>query len=403
MATDEEQETGPESRSGLKELFSMGEEGDDGDEESPERASTEASSDESGEASADAAGEDAIDTTAEGAGNSADESGHSAEASADGAADSPAFDDAEILTETDDEGDSEAERVATPEGRSEVSDADAAPDGVRSVADDTASATQSPTEEASTSQEPMAEGDAEILSDRPSPEPPGPEAGNGDEAATIPRSATNRLTTGITMLDRELEGGIPPGRMLSLVAPPETQSELIVKEMAVSRPTVYISTFRPEWEIREELHDHLQKTDDERLIGNDLEVSYVDPERLLSDPMEYIGDLPKGSNLIIDSINEFELEDRRRYVEFLNTVKEVLWDTGSVGLFYGIEEATDPPARSLTLKRSDLVWQLERSVKANEIQTSLIISKFRGGKALTEPVKLVLTDDVQVDMSRDIG
>jgi hypothetical protein len=191
--------------------------------------------------------------------------------------------------------------------------------------------------------------------------------------------------------------------MLSLVAPPETQSELLVKEMAISRPTVYISTFRPEWEIREELHDHQQKADDEQVIDNDLQVSYVDPEILLDEPMEYIGDIPKGANLIIDSINEFELEDRKRYVAFLNTVKEVLWDTGSVGLFYGIEEATDPPARSLTLKRSDLVWQLDRTVKANEIQTVLIISKFRGGKALTEPVKLVLTDDVQVDMSRDIG
>ncbi len=250
---------------------------------------------------------------------------------------------------------------------------------------------------------PQDAGDAELVDEESPSEAAERVKREAQRDRTPPATAKNRLTTGIPMLDRELEGGIPPGRMLSLVAPPETQSELLVKEMAISRPTVYISTFRPEWEIREELHDYLQQSDDEGLLDNELRVSYVDPEDLLANPMEYIGDLPNGSNLVIDSINEFELEDRKRYVKFLNTVKEVLWDTGSVGLFYGIEESTDPPARSLTLKRSDIVWQLDRSVTPHEIQTILVISKFRGGKALTEPVKLVLTDDVQVDMSRDIG
>lgn len=260
--------------------------------------------------------------------------------------------------------------------------------------------------------------DAEILTDTPGSDvdTSGNGSGTTSEAPTRPddavgkadtesgsAQASNRLTTGITMLDRELEGGIPPGRMLSLVAPPETQSELLVKEMAISRPSVYISTFRPEWEVREGLRDHLQKSQDEALLDNELQVSYVRPEDLLAEPMAFIGDLPKGSNLIIDSINEFEIEDRTQYVEFLNTAKEALWDTGSVGLFYGIEEPRAPQARSLTLKRSDIVWQLDRSVRANEIQTTLVISKFRGGKALTEPVKLVLTDEVQVDLSRDIG
>ena len=218
-----------------------------------------------------------------------------------------------------------------------------------------------------------------------------------------PEQVATRLTTGIDHLDRELEGGIPPGRMLSLVAPPETQSELLVKQMAIQRPTLYISTFRPEWEVKEELHDHLQKSDDPDLMDNEVQVEYVSPDNLLETPGKYIGNLQNGSNLIIDSINEFELEDRAQYVEFLNAVKEQLWDTGSVGLFYGIEEPVEPPARSLTLKRSDVVWQLERSVTNQDITTMLVISKFRGGKALTEPVKLVLTDEIQVDMSRDIG
>lgn len=298
----------------------------------------------------------------------------------------PELDDAEILT---DEPDGDLEDPAATTG--EVKTASTTVEASGSAVSDSAT-------------------DAEIMSGGPDTHTEGGSVAEAPSTETppaesepLPPSAKNRLTTGIEMLDRELEGGIPPGRMLSLVAPPETQSELLVKEMAISRPTVYVSTFRPEWEIREELHDHLQKSNDDRLLDNELRVSYVDPEDLLDAPREYIGDIPKGANLIIDSINEFEIEDRRRYVQFLNTVKEILWDTGSIGMFYGIEESSDPPARSLTLKRSDVVWQLEHSVSANEIQTTLIISKFRGGKALTEPVKLILTDDVQVDLSRDIA
>lgn len=377
MATDEDSDSTQQSaKPGLDELFSMGEEDPEEGTESPESGN----------------GDGPVSETSEsgGPGTEAGETGSGMETPL-----SPETDDAEILT--DDPG-------GNGQGGSPSSAGDQSTSGAGPTSDSTAGTTDTAGTASATDASSTGANDAEIIAEEPSlPDEPEARRTSQSEAGQPPSAASNRLTTGIRLLDRELEGGIPPGRMLSLVAPPETQSELLVKEMAVSRPTVYISTFRPEWEVREELHDHQQKSNDEGVLENELQVSYVDPEHLLASPKEYIGDLPNGSNLIIDSINEFELEDRKRYVEFLNTVKEVLWDTGSVGLFYGIEEATDPPARSLTLKRSDIVWQLDHDVAAHEIETSLIISKFRGGKALTEPVKLVLTDSVQVDMSRDIG
>ncbi len=225
-------------------------------------------------------------------------------------------------------------------------------------------------------------------------------ADSADEPEPTP--AEGRLSTGNSALDRLLDGGIPRGRMITLIAPPETQGELLLKQLAGVRPTLYLSTFRPKWEIQEELADYLQhRVGDEPPI--DLRVEAVSPDDLLDSPATYLDAVAPGSNLIIDSIDEFEIEDQARYVSFLNRVKETLWSTGGVGLFYGMKGHEDRPARTLTLKRSDLVWELRRTVRTNDIDHHLIISKFRGGKALTEPVKLELTDEVRIDTSRDIA
>ena len=211
------------------------------------------------------------------------------------------------------------------------------------------------------------------------------------------------LSTGIDLLDRRLNGGIPPGRMVAFVAPPDTQSELLLKELTTTRDTLYLSTFRPKWEIEEEFRDFLTLADSPDGLPHQIHIEHVSPDSLLEEPDRYLRDLGEGSNLIIDSINEFELEDRSAYLQFLNTVKLRLWDTGSVGLCYGIEDDGSPISRSLTLKRADIVWRLQSSVESQGISTYLVISKFRGGKALTEPIKLVLTDEVEIDTSRDIA
>lgn len=224
-----------------------------------------------------------------------------------------------------------------------------------------------------------------------------------DTAQTTSVTVEGRLSTGSESLDRLLGGGIPNGRMVVLIAPPETQGELLLKQFAGVRSTLYLSTFRPKWEIQEELADYVQNRMTAESTPIDLQVEYVTPDELLESPQPYLDRLPSKANLIIDSIDEFEVEDRARYVDFLNQVKERLWETGSLGLFYGMEGNRVDPARSLTLKRSDIVWELRRRIRSNDIEHHLVISKFRGGKALTEPVKLVLTDEVRIDTSRDIA
>lgn len=247
--------------------------------------------------------------------------------------------------------------------------------------------------------------------DPPAPEAAGTEADDESATETPPEPPEDpaeevegeppvldesRLSTGVDELDRQLNGGIPPGRIAALIAPPDSQSELLIERLASQRDTVFLTTTRPEWEVEGELDDALP---------GDVEVSVVSPdiEELVTDPMSYLDAVGRESNLIIDCVNELENVDRDQYLDFFNVVKRQLRSTGSVGLFHVVDSNEIPTLRSVTLNRADLTWELEVSVDSMTVNNLLIVTKFRGGEALTEPIKLVLTDDVQVDTSRDIA
>lgn len=208
--------------------------------------------------------------------------------------------------------------------------------------------------------------------------------------------ARDRLSTGIEALDRRLNGGVPTGDVVALMAPPDTQSERLVRELIAQRDTLYVSTVRPAWEVEEQLED----------AGIDpasITVEYPPPKTLLKEPMEYVDGLGERTNLVIDSIDRLEVVEEGSYLEFLNVLKRELDATESAGLLCGIDGGDPPPLRNLTLKRADLVWRLRTRINSGRIENQLVATKFRGGTALTEPVKLLLADDVDVDTSRDIA
>lgn len=62
-----------------------------------------------------------------------------------------------------------------------------------------------------------------------------------------------------------------------------------------------------------------------------------------------------------------------------------------------------PVARSYSLERAEVVWELRERFRPGGIDTYLTVPKFRGGAALADLLKLELTDGVRVDTSRDIA
>ena len=52
---------------------------------------------------------------------------------------------------------------------------------------------------------------------------------------------------------------------------------------------------------------------------------------------------------------------------------------------------------------ADVVFQLETTVEGDRIENRLAVPKFRGGRAMSDVIKLELSDEVDIDTSRDIA
>lgn len=202
--------------------------------------------------------------------------------------------------------------------------------------------------------------------------------------------------TGIQSLDRELPHGIPPGSLLLVKAQPDTQSELLLQSFANDSPSIYITTMRSKDAVEEQFEnaDFLSKKP---------EVYGVDQSSPLDELKEHLASFPEDCYIIIDSIDIIERQDKVRYQKFLTKLQEHMLKTDSVAILHGYKyDAEEPENRTITEGISDIIFNLVFEENSGEIETKLIVSKFRGGKALDEVVKIKLTDTVDVDTSHEI-
>lgn len=207
-----------------------------------------------------------------------------------------------------------------------------------------------------------------------------------------------RFSTGLEFLDRRLDGGIPVGKLLTITAPAGSQSELFLYHFATSQPLRYISTTNP---IEDELKQAFESSGITGTI--DIEFEYVPPQDLLTDPDQYLTDILPESFVAIDPVDALEQADNDDYLSLVTTLKQRLRKTDSVGIFHALDTDPIPDNRRLTLKRSDYVWQLEQQFNSREINSRLLLTKARGGRAQSEPVPIVLSNSVHVDTSRNIA
>lgn len=207
---------------------------------------------------------------------------------------------------------------------------------------------------------------------------------------------TETLETGIEVLDRKLDGGIPAGRVVALSASPASQSELFLYEMAAVRPTIYLTTERTVADVEGSLGRTATDADgvDVRRVGAD------DP---LADARAAVEELREESTLIVDPMGLLESTEPERYRSFMNEVKARVADVGGLALLHCLEGRDVPAQRDRTEYLADIIFSLSTEVRGGTLQNDLAIPKFRGGEALPESIDLDLTADVTIDVSRKIA
>lgn len=204
---------------------------------------------------------------------------------------------------------------------------------------------------------------------------------------------TDRLSTGLTVLDRNLRGGVPVGSLVALVAPPESQSELLLDAAAAAGPSLYLTASR----TPEEVTESLPPSSD----GDTTALRY-DAAELEAGVDDLLSDLPEEGYAVFDAAEPFEQLEPQTHQSMLDDVSAALRVNDAVGLVQCLGTHQDA-ARRRTLRRADQVWTLDLVRGSLSIENRLYVTKARGDAALTEPVKLRLTDTVRIDTSRDIA
>lgn len=204
------------------------------------------------------------------------------------------------------------------------------------------------------------------------------------------------LSTGVEILDRKLDGGVPPGSIVALSAAPASQSELFLYELTGASRTLYLTTKRTAGEVRAVLMRN--DVDD-----HETAVRELGTPASLDRAMRLVESLPKKVNVVIDPMDALEHGDRSRLEDFLNGLRSRLRTTGSLAVLHCLDGSRIPTHRDTTEYMADVVFRLETAVSRESVVNRLTIPKFRGGHPPREVIKLELGESVSVDISRDIG
>lgn len=203
-------------------------------------------------------------------------------------------------------------------------------------------------------------------------------------------------TTGIRPLDRQLDGGVPPGSIILFTAPPASQSEQFLYKFSTPRQTLYSTTIRS----RESIRDAIFRSPIQ--VGDEPEIeAHTDSQ--INQVKDALRRLEAESTLIVDTIDPLEHNDRSDYLYFLNDVQNELQNTNSIVILHAMKGEATSENRDVSKQMADVVFDLTQFVDGDEMVTKLTIPKYRGGSIPSEPIKLDLTEGITIDTSRDIA
>jgi len=209
---------------------------------------------------------------------------------------------------------------------------------------------------------------------------------------------SRRLSTGIDVLDRQLDGGIPTGSIVLFSADPASQSELLLYEVTAVRMALYLTTIRSDQAVQ----DAVDRTSQYTQVGEPT-IRDIGLEAPLDQANKLLGTLPSESTLIIDTLDPLERQEASRYRYFLNQLQTQMQNTESIAILHAMNGRSVPVLRDVSEHMADVIFDLRTERQGTEIVNRLSVPKFRGGRALDETIKLKLSTGVSIDTSRDIA
>lgn len=242
---------------------------------------------------------------------------------------------------------------------------------------------------------------------------PGPE--------TIPRLSI--LSTGISVLDRSIGGGLPCGSLTYVSADPSCMAEIFLYQFTQSRRTYYFTTSRrPKYVLRDIVNlnfdtknitfidvysEYYLKSSDEMadIVGND----HADTKLLefVEHNLKNIrNDDQRGEiNLVFDNFSFFmNLRVNPGLLRrMMNIIYEVSKETDALTYLYGLKGSHPENIENEILNAADVIFEISLDRGADKMVNKLAVPKMRGMLPTVEVIKFKICDGVQIDTSKDIA
>ncbi len=227
------------------------------------------------------------------------------------------------------------------------------------------------------------------------------------------------VPTGILLLDRRLDGGLPRGSFVCVYGEPIAMPEVFLYQFATVTKTYYFTTHRAAKFVRKDMEKLSLNAENVTFIDiysqyylNEYGQFVVEDRYRDKEIFDFVGDqLTKileddgDYNIIVDSLSFFfNLDVEWGLKEWLiNKLYTISKERGIVTYGYLIKGLHPSHIVKKVLDISDVVFDIDAERVGERIVSKFALPKIRGKRPITEYFRFYIEEGVQVDTSRDIA
>ncbi len=229
------------------------------------------------------------------------------------------------------------------------------------------------------------------------------------------------MTTGISILDRTLDGGLPSGSVTYMYVDAKSMAEVFLYQFTQARKTYYFSNERRPMYVLRDIEGFGFKTSDITFVdiyseyyftahgemvdnvGNEfvdakiVEFTEYNLKKILAEEEEDI-------NIIFDSFSFYlNLKVNPGIIKrLINIIYETTKRLNCLSFLYGLKDTHEKTLENEILKSCDVIFDVDLDKSSDKISNRLSIPKIRGRVPTIEMIRFKVGDGVQIDTTKDI-